>query len=50
MNCLELLIPPLPQIMTIGHFLPFQGTKHFDRSFALYDIIIVKDGSYYMTE
>jgi AraC-like DNA-binding protein len=50
MFCLELLIPPLPQLITIGHFAPSEGNSHFERNFALYDIIIVKSGSYYMSE
>ncbi|MFE5317742.1 AraC family transcriptional regulator [Paenibacillus sp. NPDC056579] len=50
MDCLELQIPPLPQFMTIGLTKPPTGTHHYERSFSLYDLLIVKQGAYYMTE
>lgn len=50
MECLELALPPLPHLMTVGRYKPVQGTKHFKRTFPLYDIILVKQGAYYMKE
>ncbi|WP_259620061.1 helix-turn-helix domain-containing protein [Paenibacillus doosanensis] len=50
MDCLELQIPPMPQYITVGHTKPREGTQHFERSFPLYDMILVKSGAYYMTE
>lgn len=50
MNCLELIIPPLPQLVTIGHSFWKPGQQHFLRSFNVYDIVFVLKGALYMTE
>lgn len=50
MLCLELAIPPLPQLTTVGHSFWKPGARHFRRSFQVYDMIIIKDGAFYMTE
>ncbi len=50
MDCLELRIPPMPHLMTVGFSKPVKGTVHYERSFPLYDIILVKKGAFYMTE
>lgn len=50
MDCLELQIPPMPQLLMIGHIKPREGTVHFERSFPVYDVIVVKQGAFYMTE
>ncbi|WP_028552601.1 helix-turn-helix domain-containing protein [Paenibacillus sp. UNC451MF] len=50
MDCLELQFPPMPHLMTVGFSKPAKGSLHYERSFPLYDIIIVKKGAFYMTE
>jgi len=50
MQCLELTIPPLPQLVTIGHACWQPGQQHFARSFNVYDLLFVISGSLYMTE
>ncbi|WP_020619612.1 helix-turn-helix transcriptional regulator [Paenibacillus daejeonensis] len=50
MDCLELRIPPLPQLITAGHGIWAPGTQHFRRTFDVYDLIYVKQGALYMTE
>jgi len=50
MNCLELTIPPLPQLVTIGHAFWKPGQQHFPRSFNVYDLLFVLKGAMYMTE
>lgn len=50
MHCLELRIPPLPQLITAGHTIWQPGMQHFRRSFPVYDLLIVKAGRLYMTE
>ncbi|MDF2717305.1 MAG: AraC family transcriptional regulator [Paenibacillus sp.] len=50
MKCLELAIPVLPQLVMAGHTLWPPGTKHFERSFGVYDVVFVKSGNLYMTE
>lgn len=50
MNCLELVIPPLPQLVTVGHAFWTPGQQHFDRSFNVYDLLFVTKGALYMTE
>ncbi|MNO42833.1 HTH-type transcriptional activator RhaS [compost metagenome] len=50
MNCLELAIPPLPQLVTIGHAFWPPGQKHETRSFEVYDMLFVLKGTLYMTE
>ncbi|OXM85563.1 helix-turn-helix transcriptional regulator [Paenibacillus rigui] len=49
-ECLELALPPTPFLMTVGRYRPVQGTRHYERTFPLYDIILVKQGAYYMVE
>lgn len=50
MECLELQIPPLPQLVTAGHAVWRPGMQHFRRSFAVYDMIFIRSGTFYMTE
>lgn len=50
MNCLELTIPPLPQLVTVGHSFWKPGQQHFRRSFNVYDLVFVLSGTLYMTE
>jgi AraC-like DNA-binding protein len=50
MKMLEFIIPPLPQFVTVGHSWWKQGQAHFRRSWSLYDLIIVTNGTLYMTE
>ncbi|MFS0726071.1 AraC family transcriptional regulator [Paenibacillus sp. 1P07SE] len=50
MDCLELRIPPLPQLVTAGHGIWEPDTQHFRRQFDVYDLIYVKQGALYMTE
>ncbi|OKP79565.1 AraC family transcriptional regulator [Paenibacillus helianthi] len=50
MNCLELTIPPLPQLVTIGHTFWPPGQKHETRSFDVYDLLFVLKGTLYMME
>lgn len=50
MDCLELRIPPLPQLVTAGHGVWEPGIRHFRRCFDVYDLIYVKQGALYMTE
>lgn len=50
MDCLELRIPPLPQLITAGHGLWLPGMQHFRRQFDVYDLIYVKQGALHMTE
>ncbi|MBM7565104.1 helix-turn-helix transcriptional regulator [Paenibacillus sacheonensis] len=50
LDCLELRIPPLPQLLMIGHGLWPKGMQHFKRSFSVYDMLYVTGGRFYMTE
>ncbi|MDR9857936.1 helix-turn-helix domain-containing protein [Paenibacillus sp. VCA1] len=50
MECLELAIPPLPSLVTVGHAMWVPGNCHFERSFDVYDVIFVKSGAMYMRE
>ncbi|MFM9329768.1 AraC family transcriptional regulator [Paenibacillus mesotrionivorans] len=50
MQCLELAIPPLPQLMLIGYGFWKPGQQHFVRSFHVYDMIFVVKGALYMWE
>ncbi|WP_127584926.1 helix-turn-helix transcriptional regulator [Paenibacillus koleovorans] len=50
MEILELLIPPLPQLLTVGHTTWKPGNQHFKRRFDLYDVLFVVRGKFYMTE
>ncbi|GMK45365.1 putative HTH-type transcriptional regulator YisR [Paenibacillus glycanilyticus] len=50
MFCLELVIPPLPQLLTIGHSFWTPGQQHVARSFNVYDMLFVLKGTLYMTE
>ncbi|MBW7458697.1 AraC family transcriptional regulator, partial [Paenibacillus sepulcri] len=50
MDCLQLLIPPIPQFMTIGHTVWEPGDSHFERTFQVYDMLIVAKGTMYMAE
>ncbi len=50
MECLELAIPPLPQLLTVGHALWPIGMKHFERNFPVYDILIVIKGTMFQSE
>lgn len=50
MNCLELAIPPLPSLLTVGHAVWMRGSQHLTRSFDVYDVILVKNGTMYMME
>jgi AraC-like DNA-binding protein len=50
MHCLELIIPPLPQLLTIGHSCWSPGQQHVARSFKVYDMLFVLKGTLFMTE
>lgn len=50
MECLELLIPPLPQLITVNQVLYTEPYNHANRIIPLYDIIIVTKGTFYITE
>lgn len=50
MNCLELTIPPLPQLVTIGHSIWKPGQQHLSRSFDVYDMLFVMKGTLYIAE
>ncbi|MFD0960757.1 AraC family transcriptional regulator [Paenibacillus chungangensis] len=50
MNILQLRIPPLPQFITGGYAMWTPGTQHFERTFSVYDILLVCSGTLYMTE
>lgn len=50
MLCLEFAIPPLPQFVTVGHAVWSPGDRHFARTFGVYDLLLVKRGTLYMTE
>ncbi|WP_339219812.1 AraC family transcriptional regulator [Paenibacillus sp. FSL H8-0332] len=50
MLCLEFAIPPLPQFVTVGHAVWSAGDRHFARTFGVYDLLLVKRGTLYMTE
>ncbi|WP_438445988.1 helix-turn-helix transcriptional regulator [Gorillibacterium sp. sgz5001074] len=50
MICIQLRIPPLPQLLTVGHSVWQPGNQHFKRTFGVYDLILVKRGALYMTE
>ncbi|MBB6672664.1 helix-turn-helix transcriptional regulator [Cohnella nanjingensis] len=50
MQCLELAIPPLPQLITVGGGVWSPGTQHFKRCFDVYDLIYVRSGEFFMTE
>ncbi|MDF2724152.1 MAG: AraC family transcriptional regulator [Paenibacillus sp.] len=50
MDCLELAIPPLPKLLTVNKVTLRRNVSHRERSFPLYDIIIVRHGVFYITE
>ncbi|RKN85225.1 helix-turn-helix transcriptional regulator [Paenibacillus ginsengarvi] len=50
MHCLELPIPPLPQLMAVNKVAFKKDWLHYERSFPLYDLIIVHRGVFYITE
>ncbi|ANE47117.1 hypothetical protein SY83_13555 [Paenibacillus swuensis] len=50
MNCIELILPPLPQFITIGHDIWKPGNVHNSRTFHIYDLLLVVKGTLYMTE
>ncbi|MBW5445274.1 helix-turn-helix domain-containing protein [Cohnella sp. CFH 77786] len=50
MECVELKIPPLPQLVTVGHSWWRPGTIHFERRFQVFDLQFVARGSLHMTE
>jgi hypothetical protein len=50
MECAELKIPPLSQLVTVGHGMWRPGMIHFERRFQVYDLLFVIRGSHHMTE
>ncbi|WP_028548164.1 helix-turn-helix transcriptional regulator [Paenibacillus sp. UNC451MF] len=50
MDIIQLAIPPLPQFLTAGFSVWKRGMQHFERSFEVYDLILVCSGTLYMTE
>jgi AraC-like DNA-binding protein len=50
MRCLELSIPPLPQLVTAGHANWAPGMQHFRRRFQVFDMLIIQKGTFYITE
>lgn len=50
MECLELAIPPLPQLLTVGHSIWKPGQQHLSRSFNVYDLLFVVRGTLYLSE
>jgi AraC-like DNA-binding protein/mannose-6-phosphate isomerase-like protein (cupin superfamily) len=50
MEILQLSIPPLPQFLTAGYSIWKPGMQHFERSFEVYDLLIVCTGTLYMNE
>ncbi len=50
MRCLELAIPPMPSLLTVGHAVWMPGSCHFRRCFDVYDVILVKKGGMYIQE
>ncbi|RKN62081.1 AraC family transcriptional regulator [Paenibacillus ginsengarvi] len=50
MQCLELAIPPLPQLIIVAHTVWKRGALHAPRSFGLYDVLFVKRGTLFMME
>lgn len=50
MLCLELTIPPLPQLVTIGHSIWKPGQQHLSRTFDVYDMLFVLKGTLYISE
>ncbi|GIP33880.1 AraC family transcriptional regulator [Paenibacillus sp. J2TS4] len=50
MICLELPIPPLPQLITVGDSRWEPGMKHFKRQFDVYDLLFVTSGVFHMAE
>jgi AraC-like DNA-binding protein len=50
MDCLLLTVPPLPQLITVGHSLWKAGSQHFRRNFQVYDMLLVLQGTLFMTE
>lgn len=50
MLCIELRIPPMPQLITVGHAVWTPGMRHFKRNFPVFDLLIVKEGTFYITE
>lgn len=50
MDCLQLSITPLPQLITVGHSRWKPGMQHFQRKFRVYDMLFVNKGTLYMSE
>lgn len=50
MDCIQLTIPPLPQFITVGHDIWQPGRQHYERTFHVYDLLLVTKGTLYMTE
>jgi len=50
MWCLELRVPPLPQLIKIASGVWEPGMQHFERTFDVYDMLYVRSGVFYITE
>ncbi|MFK7694524.1 helix-turn-helix domain-containing protein [Paenibacillus sp. HJGM_3] len=50
MQVLEMTIPPLPQLLTVGHAVWRAGDQHFRRRFGLFDVLFIVRGTLHMTE
>ncbi|MFC0212670.1 helix-turn-helix domain-containing protein [Paenibacillus chartarius] len=50
MDGLHFTIPPMPQLLTVGHSVWRPGDQHVHRIFPVFDMLLVVRGMLYMTE
>lgn len=50
MDCIQLTIPPLPQFISAGHDIWHPGRRHQERTFDVYDLLLVTKGTLFMKE
>ena len=43
-------MPPLPQLITVGHSFWSAEMQHFRRNFGVYDVLLVRRGRFFITE
>ncbi|SFB11715.1 MULTISPECIES: response regulator transcription factor [unclassified Bacillus (in: firmicutes)] len=50
MSFLTFSIPPFPTLIKAGDFVFQKGTKHFKRTYTVFDLLYVRTGTLYITE
>ncbi|MDQ0224203.1 helix-turn-helix transcriptional regulator [Metabacillus niabensis] len=50
MSYIEMMVPPFPTLIMGGYAVFEKGTRHFRRTFTVFDLIYVKHGELFITE